>query len=1178
MPKQRQGRRIKRSSRSICWLVGILLSLAFSGLVQGQEVSILHSFGDGSVTGDGGVPVAALADGIDGNFYGTSLAGGSGTGGCAFAITPQGAVTILHKFGDGTVPNDGVIPAAGLILASNGSFYGTTSSGGSAGKGTVFAMTSGGGVTVLHSFGSVPNDGIDPVAGLIEDSDGIFYGTTSQGGTAGKGTVFEITGQQVTILHSFGDGTVHNDGTSPGVGLVVDDQGNLYGTTATGGSANLGTVYKINSQKQVTILHSFTQPLSVSFDTGAPPNGSGGYSPNSRLALGTDGNLYGTTAASGYGYGTIFKITPRGQETVLHYFGDGTVANDGMEGIQGDNVLTLGLDGNFYGTTIGGGAAGKGALFKMTPDGQVTILHSFGDGTVVNDGTLPEAGVVEDSNGNFYGTTSDGGSAGLGAVFKVASALPTIISGLSMDGAVGLAFSYQTLATQTPTTYSAIGLQLGLNIDSTTGLISGAPTATGTSSVTLTATNAAGSNSVTLVITILPPPVITSILSEFGSTSAAFYYQIRASGNPASFDATGLPDGLTLDPATGMITGTPTSTGTFPVTISATNVAGSDSRTLMVVVTNSAPTLSQEYVQLHSFNDGTVSNEGVYPGPLIQARDSTFYVMTAPGGGTSSASIVRPSATGDASVVAGLGTASGSTPQGLVQGIDGNFYGTTSDGGSAGLGTVFKMTQDGVVTVLHNFLRTTSDGANPQGGVIQGIDGNFYGTTQFGGAANLGTIFRITSQGALTILYSFTGVTHNDGAQPVAPLVQDGGEFIYGTTVQGGVSLGDPLQITDGSTQTVDGGTFFKLDTGNGTVTILHDFGQGNDGRRPNALVDSGGKLFGTTVIGGTAGKGTIFEITTSGAVTILHNFGDGSVINDGINPLGALVAFPLPSGGTTLFGITQSGGATGQGTAFELDPSGALTILHSFGDASVPDDGTTPLGGLTLGSDGNLYGTTTGGGAGYGTFYAIVTNLLPPPPTPAPVSYWTLTGALPSGLTFDSTTGIISGAPFPDDSIGVYAVSISHVVDLLAGQPQNIDIDLAQRFSLWVTAHSVSSDPTATSSDGVPNLLKYLYNINPTAPISAADRAMLPTPAMDTTTTPGTTYLALTYRQYALATRVTVHVQTSSDLQTWTTVDPPDVCRQVGKDGTTGDPIMEIGVIANGSSGQFIRLNVTSP
>jgi uncharacterized repeat protein (TIGR03803 family) len=98
--------------------------LAFSSLVRGQAVTILHSFGDGSVTGDGGVPVAALTEGTDGSFYGTSLAGGSGTGGCVFARTPQGVMTILHKFGDGTVPHDGTIPAAGLIRASNGKFYG----------------------------------------------------------------------------------------------------------------------------------------------------------------------------------------------------------------------------------------------------------------------------------------------------------------------------------------------------------------------------------------------------------------------------------------------------------------------------------------------------------------------------------------------------------------------------------------------------------------------------------------------------------------------------------------------------------------------------------------------------------------------------------------------------------------------------------------------------------------------------------------------------------------------------------------------------------------------------------------------------------------------------------------------------------------------------------------------
>jgi len=189
--------------------------------------------------------------------------------------------------------------------------------------------------------------------------------------------------------------------------------------------------------------------------------------------------------------------------------------------------------------------------------------------------------------------------------------------GYPVSGAVGVGFSFQILHSQIPAAYSASGLPPGLAIDSTTGLISGTPLALGTSNVTVTAASQFATASITLVITISPAPVITSILSGFGSTTGSFSYQITASGNPTSFAATGLPAGLSLDAHSGLISGTPTATGTYPVAISATNAAGTGSATLNLVITASAPTFSQEYVLLHSFNDGSVGNDGFYPGAMV---------------------------------------------------------------------------------------------------------------------------------------------------------------------------------------------------------------------------------------------------------------------------------------------------------------------------------------------------------------------------------------------------------------------------------------------------------------------------------------------------------------------------------------------------------------------------------
>ena len=262
-----------------------------------------------------------------------------------------------------------------------------------------------------------------------------------------------------------------------------------------------------------------------------------------------------------------------------------------------ENALALGSDGNFYGTTVFGGSAGKGTFFEITPSGQTTILHSFGDGTVAGDGYSPLSGVVQGTDGSFYGTTAVGGTIGLnfgsgnsvvsggsgtinltgsgttnlsfgngstpqyGAIFKVNPALPSITSPLTVNGGVGVNFNYQIVATHGPLTYSATGLPNGLNIDPSTGIISGSPTTIGTTSVTLTVTNAAGSNSAVLLVNILPPPVITSILSEVGSTTTAFGYQITALNSPASFLATGLPSGLSIDPVKGIIAGTPHADG-----------------------------------------------------------------------------------------------------------------------------------------------------------------------------------------------------------------------------------------------------------------------------------------------------------------------------------------------------------------------------------------------------------------------------------------------------------------------------------------------------------------------------------------------------------------------------------------------------------------------------------------
>jgi len=376
--------------------------------------TLLHSFG---MTGDGASPYAGLAQGTDGNFYGTTESGGANrcfAEGCGtvFRITPGGTLTTLHSFDSA----DGAGPIAGLLQASDGNFYGTAPFGGpNNSRGTVFKITPSGTLTTLHGFCYLCAEGNEPRAGLIVGTDGNFYGTTGGGGANGDGTVFKITPSgTLTTLHSF-DST---DGASPVAALVLGTDGNFYGTTQFGGANIYGTVFKITPSGTLTTLHNF--------------NGTNGAVPYAGLVQATDGNFYGTTDGGGADdYGTVFKITPRGKLTTLNSFDNA----DGSFPMAG---LVQGTDGNFYGTTQEGGAVGScgdgcGTVFRITPGGTLTTLHSFD----LTDGEYPLAGLVQGTNGTFYGTTAEGGASGGGTVFSLFLGLRSFVETLPVFGKVG---------------------------------------------------------------------------------------------------------------------------------------------------------------------------------------------------------------------------------------------------------------------------------------------------------------------------------------------------------------------------------------------------------------------------------------------------------------------------------------------------------------------------------------------------------------------------------------------------------------------------------------------------------------------------------------------------------------------------------------------------------------------
>jgi uncharacterized repeat protein (TIGR03803 family) len=379
---------------------------------------------------NGGEPYfESLVQGTDGNLYGTTaIQGVNGNGGTVFKVSVAGVLTTIYNFCSLPSCADGGYSVSGLLQATNGAFYGTTL-GGSNGYGSIFEINAAGQFSTLYSF-SGP-DGEWPYGTLVEGSNGNFYGTTFRGGPYGDGTVFEVTpAGKLTTLHSF-DGT---DGSQIYAGLVQANNGNFYGTTDTGGASDLGTIFEITPSGKFTTLHTF-----------AGPDGAFPYAP---LLQASNGYLYGTTEAGGAAhYGTVFKITAAGTLTTLYSFCPLTGCLDGANPEAG---LVQASDGNFYGTTFSGGAyvstlcpIGCGTVFKLTPVGKLTSLHSFCRQSGCPDGELVYGGLVQATDGVFYGVNFAGGDLtcdhpqGCGTIFSLSVGLRPFVEAQPTAGKVG---------------------------------------------------------------------------------------------------------------------------------------------------------------------------------------------------------------------------------------------------------------------------------------------------------------------------------------------------------------------------------------------------------------------------------------------------------------------------------------------------------------------------------------------------------------------------------------------------------------------------------------------------------------------------------------------------------------------------------------------------------------------
>jgi uncharacterized repeat protein (TIGR03803 family) len=487
--------------------------------VPGTSRGILHVFNADSNSYN---PYAGVVQAADGNFYGTSLNGGSQGYGAVFKLSSAGALSVLHSFTNGP---DGATPFAGLIQATDGNLYGASFQGVSSFYGTVFKLKTSGAFSPFYSFGGVP-DGGNAIGSLIQGSDGKLYGSASTGGSNGFGALFSLTTNGVFApLWSFGS----SDGSFPAGPLLQAGDGNLYGTTALGGSDNLGTVFVISTNGEFTSLASFD------FARGAfPSNG---------LIQAADGSFYGTASAGGTngGGGTVFRLTTDGTLTALHSFDyqDGAVAMGG---------LVQGTDGNLYGTTSQGGTDGLGTVFQITTNGQFTTLVRF-NGT---NGANPQSSLIQARNGSFYGTTEFGGSnytgavgTGDGLVFQLT--LPMFLRNPFTEVVATASAPYganlSTNAIQPPgdaLTFAKVNGPAWLSV-ATNGTLSGTPGSSDVGTnlflVSLTDTNG-WSSSATMSITVLPLPALsisiqgTNILLAWNGGQAP--YSVQMANNLAS--------------------------------------------------------------------------------------------------------------------------------------------------------------------------------------------------------------------------------------------------------------------------------------------------------------------------------------------------------------------------------------------------------------------------------------------------------------------------------------------------------------------------------------------------------------------------------------------------------------------------------------------------------------------
>ena len=830
-----------------------LVLLIWASLASGATEKILYNF---NAYPHGSQPTANLIADASGNLYGTTFIGGAHEFGAVFKLTPNSkggwTETVLYSFKGLT---DGQNPYGGLIFDSAGNLYGTTYNGGTGpcngnnyGCGTVFKLAPNShgawNENVLYTFQG-GSDGALPDAGLVLDSAGNLYGTTTSGGTgqssncsAGAcGTVFKLApkthgGWTESILYNFTGGS---DGAIPRAGLTLDSAGNLYGTATVDGSISTtcrqgcGTVFKLtpsSSTWTLSVLYTFA---------GGATDGSG---PSSGLIFDNAGNLYGTTIAGGSGFcqwgcGTAFELTSNGSggftESVLHSFKGGT-----SDGSSPQTGLIFDQAGNLYGSTQTGGKTkgvnGAGIIFQLAPGtgGQWSekILHVFAGGS---DGANPSSGgaLVLDQANNLYGTSFAGGAVNAGMAFRLT---PTTNGSWTKS----TIYSFTTTDGQYPT--GSLTMDAAGNLYGTT-FVGGTY---GQGEVFQLAPNSTGGWAKSTIYNFVGTSDGSSPSDLVSDTAGNLY------GLSHGFSDRNLGTIFELKP-NGNGTWTESTLYTFTTSVNGT----SDGYDAFGLTLDASGNLY-----------GVTVYGGAYAG-------GTVYELANNGNGVWTHSVLYSFAFG----------ADGDYPYaGLIFDGAGNLYGTTPVGGTLTyFGVVFELSPSSgggwTESVLYNFAGG-SDGSGPMAPLTFDPAGNLYGTTTQGGipGCNCGTLFTLShSSGGWTesVLHSFTGGSDGGSYFDSMPgLVIDGAGNLYGATISGGnttcnyalgyrVGCGVVYMLAPGS-------------DGQWTESVLHSFtGYPTDGGggEPiyyygNSLVrDAAGNLYGVTG-GGSANDGVIFEVT----------------------------------------------------------------------------------------------------------------------------------------------------------------------------------------------------------------------------------------------------------------------------------------------------------------------------